>query len=147
MIQLRTDPEGRKYLGGAMSEETARASVQITGELWGAFAIEDRESAEVIGSLSFSRRRGLWEVSYQLRRDSWGQGFAGETIDIALAWFFRATEEDEVSAMTQVSNLRSCRLLERLGSHSTGEFMYRDAVVRRYVFKRSLFEKPRTSAG
>ena len=138
MVQLYTDPVGRMYVGGAMSEAAARATVKDLGGLWGHFAIVDRESTEAIGTLSFSRPHGPWEISYGLRRDFWGRGLAAEAIKIALQWFFNATEEDRVSAVAQVDNVRSCRLLERLGSDFTEEFTYRDAVVRRYVFDRSL---------
>jgi ribosomal-protein-alanine N-acetyltransferase len=134
---LFTDPEGRMYVGGAMSEEAAQAKIQIKGPPWWRyFAIVDRESANGIGSLSFKQKNGQWEISYQLRRDFWGLGLATEAITEGLRWFFSTTEQGEVSAVTQVDNVRSCRLLERLGFDSTEEFTYRDEVVRRYVINR-----------
>jgi len=137
IIQLFTDPEVRKYVGGAMSEETAREAVQLRGELWGHFAIMYCENEEVIGSLSFTRKSDRWEINYELRRNSWGQGLAAEAIVAALQWFFDETDEDEVSAVTQTANIRSCRLLDRLGAHQAGTFMYRNVVpVYRYVFNR-----------
>jgi len=142
IIQLFTDPEVRKYLGGAMSKVAARASVQLTGELWGHFAILDRESNRAIGSLSFARKRGPWEISYQLRRDCWGRGLAAEAIEVALRWFFSSTDEEDVNVVTQSANKRSCRLLERLGAHFTEAFTYRRASVLRYTFHRSLLGRP-----
>jgi len=137
VFHLFTDPEVRKYLGGAKSEAAARDEVaQIKGELWGHFAIVDRATGVMIGSLSFAQKRGPWEISYQLGKESWGQGFAGEAIKAALQWFFAATGETEVSAVTQTANLRSCRLLERLGASAAEQYDYRGAAVVRYVLSR-----------
>ena len=139
IIRLFTDPEVRRYLGGAMSESEARAAVQISGEWWGHFAVLDRERQQAIVSLSFENKHGFWEIAYELQRDFWDRGFATEAIKVALQWFFGATNEDEVSAVTQVANLQSCRLLERLGAHVSTEFTYRGALVRQYTFSRSMF--------
>lgn len=84
IIQLFTDPEVRKYVGGAMTEAVAREMVTLSDELWGHFAILNRKNNEVIGSLSFARKSGPWEISYELRHDYWGRGFAAEAIEAAL---------------------------------------------------------------
>ena len=141
IIGLFTDSEVRKYLGGAMSEETARGSIVLSGELWGHFAILDRETEQAIGSLSFANRHGPWEVNYELRRQCWGRGLAAEAIEAALPWFFSATDEQQVSAVTQTANKRSCRLLEKLGASLTESFEYRGAPVVRYTFQRSQWAK------
>jgi hypothetical protein len=70
IVPLFTNPEGRKYLGGALSESTAQERKQIKGLWWGYFAIEYREHTEAIGTLSFSQKKGPWEIAYQLRRVS-----------------------------------------------------------------------------
>lgn len=136
IIGLFTDAEVRKYVGGAMSLEDARASVILSGEWWGHFAIVDRESKQAIGSVSFSHRNGPWEINYSLRRDSWGHGLASEAAKAALCWFFNETDEKQVSAVTQAANERSCRLLEKMGAKLTDSFMYREVLQRRYVFER-----------
>ena len=142
LIQLFSDPEVRKYVAGAMSEAEACSLVKLTGELWGHFAILDRESKEAIGSLSFAPKRGPWEISYQLRRDYWGRGLAAEAIESALQWFFSSTDQEEVGAVTQSANKRSCRLLERLGAYLSEAFTYKGAPVLRYTFRRSTPRRP-----
>ena len=44
-----------------------------------------------------------------------------------------------MSAVTQVANIRSWRLLERSGAHLVEEFSYRDILLRKYTFARSMF--------
>jgi ribosomal-protein-alanine N-acetyltransferase len=141
IIGLFTDAEVRKYVGGAMSLEDARASVVLSSEWWGHFAILGRESEQAIGSLSFSHRHGPWEINYALQRDSWGHGLASEAIEAALRWFFSETDEQQVSAITQTANARSCRLLEKLGASLTESSAYRGEPVNRYTFQRSQWVK------
>jgi [ribosomal protein S5]-alanine N-acetyltransferase len=138
IIELFTNAEVRKYLGGAMSEEQARIAVQITGELWGHFAIMKRIGDRVIGSLSFTHDHGPWEISYELFSEYWGYGFGTEAIKLALLWFFKNTEEKEVSAVTQIANLRSCRALEKAGAQVVESFQYKGFAVNRYMFKKGI---------
>ena len=132
IIDLVTDDEVRRYLGGAMSREQAEVAIRLDGELWGHFAITELEADKTIGTLSFARKRGPWEISYCLRRDRWGKGLAAEATSAALEWFFAATGEDYVIAVTQTANRRSGRLLERLGAHLEGEFEQHGAPQQRY---------------
>jgi [ribosomal protein S5]-alanine N-acetyltransferase len=136
IIRLFTDPEVRKYLGGPMTEEKAHAMTQITGELWGHFAILKRDDNQVIGSLSFTCEHGPWEISYELFSEYWGCGFGTEAIKLALLWFFKNTKENEVSAVTQIANLGSCRALEKSGAQVVELFQYKGFAVKRYMFKK-----------
>ena len=86
IIKLFTDPEVRKYVGGAMSEAGAREVVQISETWWGHFAILDREHGRAIGSVSFENKLGFWEISYSLQRQFWGRGLATEAISAAILW-------------------------------------------------------------
>lgn len=145
IIDLITDDEGRRYLGRAMSREQAETKVRLDGELWGHFAITELEPTETIGTVSFARKRGPWEVSYCVRRDRWGKGLAAEAVSAAIEWFFAATGEDYLIAVTQTANRRSARLLERLGAHLEGEFEQYGPPQQRYGFTpgaRSATERP-----
>ncbi len=143
IIKSFTNPEVRRYLGGAMSEVEARAVVQISGEWWGHFAVVDRARNQAMGCVSFEKKNASWDLSYHLQPEFWGLGFATEAVKAALQWFFANTTEDEVNAVTQIANIPSCRLLERLGARLTKEFTYhkgdKGAFVRQYTFSRSTF--------
>ena len=55
------------------------------------------------------------EVGWRLGREHWGQGIAREAAEAALDYGFGALGLDEIVAFTAVGNLRSRRLMERLG--------------------------------
>jgi RimJ/RimL family protein N-acetyltransferase len=125
-IALFTSPEVRRFVGGAKTPAEAEAATAVHGEpWWGYFVICDRVSDEVIGTLSFARKTGDWEVSFQLAKAHWGQGLATEALSAALGWFFDGTAEPSVLAFTQQVNERSIRLLERVGGVVTAEVDYK----------------------
>ncbi|GAA0918085.1 hypothetical protein Vau01_105640 [Virgisporangium aurantiacum] len=70
----------------------------------------------MIGSGDLARKRGPWEVSYQLRHAYWGQGLGSEAVSLICVWFFAYTSEDLLVAVTQTANVRSQRLLKRVGA-------------------------------
>jgi RimJ/RimL family protein N-acetyltransferase len=55
------------------------------------------------------------EVGWRLTRPHWGHGYATEGARAALAFAFEDLDRDEVVAMTASLNLRSQRVMERLG--------------------------------
>src|SRR5260221_2910701 len=55
------------------------------------------------------------EVGYRLAFDHWGKGYATEGAKAALAFGFESAGLTEIVAMTAVGNVRSRRVMERLG--------------------------------
>ncbi len=55
------------------------------------------------------------EVGWRLSHDHWGRGYATEGARAALRFAFDALGAPEVVAMTATTNLRSKRVMERLG--------------------------------
>jgi len=55
------------------------------------------------------------EVGWRLARDHWGKGYATEGAHAALAFGFERLKLDEIVSFTPVSNLRSQRVMERIG--------------------------------
>jgi len=49
------------------------------------------------------------------------------------------TDEDEVIAVTQTANTRSCRLLDKLGATFQKSFKYKNTPVKKYGFSRTAF--------
>ena len=72
------------------------------------------------------------EIGWRLPYDQWGRGYATEAAGAALTFAFGELGRDEVVAMTAALNLRSQRVMRRLG-------MTRDA--------RDDFDHPRIAAG
>jgi RimJ/RimL family protein N-acetyltransferase len=98
-----------------------RAIAHIAEHDWGLWAIERQEDGRLIGSA------GLWqipwgppfasavEVGWRLAFDCWGNGYATEAGAAAIAYAFEHLELDEIVSMTVPANLRSRRVMERLG--------------------------------
>jgi [ribosomal protein S5]-alanine N-acetyltransferase len=124
LVDMATDPRVRRYLGGPKDQAAAEADAagKVREAEWGQFVIVDRAAGVVAGSGSVARKRGPWEISYQLRHAFWGRGLAGEAVALVRDWFFTTTGEDLLIATTQQANLASQRLLERLGAVRAGSF-------------------------
>ncbi|MFG1928898.1 GNAT family N-acetyltransferase [Cryptosporangium sp. NPDC048952] len=138
LVALFTDEEVRQFVGGPLGEDDARrrAAQLVADSAWGDLVVEARTDRAVIGSGDLRRKRGPWEISYQFDRAHWGLGLASETLEFLVAWFFAATNEDLLIAVTQDGNQRSARVLERGGALLTDTFQQYGAVQRRYEFRR-----------
>ena len=131
LIALLTDPLVREVLGGPLTEKEARE--RCAGQSsWGWFVIQIAESDDVVGTVTFDRKGGASEISYQLQPDCWGMGLASEAVRAAAEWFFSETRERELRAVTQTRNHRSRSLLERQGWTLTREFLEHDALQAEY---------------
>ena len=87
---------------------------------WG---IADARTDAVIGTTTLydldpdNRRCG---IGYALRYDRWGQGLAREAMETLLAFCFSILPLRRLEADVDPRNLRSCKLLERLGFRPEG---------------------------
>lgn len=139
LIEMATDPQVRRYIGGPIDAATAavRAARKATNPAWGEFIIVNLVTDEVVGSGSLARKRGPWEVSFQLRWQCRGNGFALEAVLLIRDWFFQHTAENLLIATTQKANEACRRLLARAGAAFTGTFEQYQLVQERYEFYRN----------
>lgn len=84
--------------------------------------VPDGESAGA-GLISFNAlnlhdRRG--EIGYTLGREWWGQGYARKAAELVLAFGFDDLGLHRIEATVMTGNMRSRRLLERLGFQEEG---------------------------
>jgi RimJ/RimL family protein N-acetyltransferase len=98
--------------------------LRATGAFAGVFALQD-----VPPNVPFAP---ALEIGWRLVPEMWGSGYATEGARALLAFAFTQLRKDEVVAMTAAINLRSQRVMERLG-------MRRDP--------RDDFDHPRVPAG
>jgi ribosomal-protein-alanine N-acetyltransferase len=138
VIRLHTDAQVRRYLGGPRSRQAVEAALaaQPLGTTWGAFAVVDRVTDELVGSVSLSRERGELELSWLLLPDHWGRGFAEEAVRAVLLWAFAGCDDERIIAVTQSANSSSCRLAERLGMTREATFEEYGAEQVRFVLER-----------
>jgi RimJ/RimL family protein N-acetyltransferase len=136
--EMNADPEVMAHLPAPLSREEsdllARAIRDHFGRHgYGLWAIEVRGQAPFIGFVGLLHRTAAQfpvpfapcvEVSWRLRRDAWGEGYATEAARAAVAHGFETERLDEIVSFTAPGNTRSRRTMERLGMRHdpTGDF-------------------------
>lgn len=101
---------------------------------WGLWALEVRSDGQFIGftGLSVPRFEAHFtpavEIGWRLAVDAWGKGYAAEAARAALDYGFDKVDLDEIVSFTTTTNLRSQRLMRRLGmTHDPADdFMHPD---------------------
>jgi ribosomal-protein-alanine N-acetyltransferase len=134
-VAMNADPVVMEFFPETYSEErTGRFVVRIR-EQWtelgyGLWAVERKDTERFIGYV------GLWpatfpahftpavEVGWRLAADQWGHGYATEGAQAALDYGFNTVGLKEIVSFTSAINVRSWRVMERLGMHRdvSGDF-------------------------
>jgi ribosomal-protein-alanine N-acetyltransferase len=120
LVSLFTDPDARAFLGGPVDVDAAsiKATAWIDSSpgtpVW---AIRRMADSTFLGYVLLSPHHDKTdtEISYALLPDHWGKGYASEALSHALDHAFGVLNLGRVIAETQLRNLRSKRLLERVG--------------------------------
>ena len=88
---------------------------------YGLWALEVRKTGEFIGFTGLALQAfpaeftPAVEVGWRLQQSAWGNGYASEAARVALRIGFDDFALDEIVSMTAVTNLRSQRVMQRLG--------------------------------
>jgi RimJ/RimL family protein N-acetyltransferase len=125
--EMNLDPEVMEHMyPGTLSREQSDASAdrfqaQFAEHGFGFWALE------LPGVTSFAGYVGLYvptyeahftpcvEVGWRLARPHWGRGYATEAATAAMAFGFTELGLEEIVSMTVPANVRSWRVMERLG--------------------------------
>jgi RimJ/RimL family protein N-acetyltransferase len=91
----------------------------------GRWTVVLRETGDVLGYCGFLRWRegkpdSSPELAYGFLRESWGQGYATEAGEAALAWAWETLHPSRVVALTHPANGASQRVLTKLGFIADG---------------------------
>lgn len=119
------DPAVMADLGPVMNSEKADATLarhdSYRHEGLGFNVVERREDGRVIGFCGLKRGNpgspiaGLVEVGWMFAQPYWGQGYAREAAMASLDWAWATLAEQRIVAITAARNLKSQRLMERIG--------------------------------
>jgi RimJ/RimL family protein N-acetyltransferase len=130
---MNADPKVMEYFPGLLSREASdervdRIEAHFSEHGFGLWAVE------IAGVMPFAGFIGLGvvrfeapftpcvEVGWRLAADCWGSGFATEGARAALAFGFENLRLAEIVSFTVPANLRSRRVMEKLGmTHHPGE--------------------------
>jgi ribosomal-protein-alanine N-acetyltransferase len=119
---LNADPEVMEHFPGVMSRDESDAFVDAMEAHWsergyGRWAIEVPGEAELIGfvGLAVPSFMPVDEIGWRLARRFWGRGYATEAARAVLADAFDRLGMKGVVSFTVSANVRSTRVMERLG--------------------------------
>ncbi len=88
------------------------------GALWG---IVNKESGNLIGTLNYVKKEGhRAEITYDLAPTYWGRGLMTEAISSTLPYVFGDMGVQRIETLVHVQNLRSARVLLKLGFRMEG---------------------------
>lgn len=133
--QLNADPEVMRYFPRVLSRDDSdqmAGAIQalIVAKGWGFWAVEVKGGPEFIGFVGLHQPDiGLpfepcTEIGWRLARPYWGQGYATEAANRALAFAFDELTLEEVVSFTSTHNLPSMKVMARLGMQDTGETFF-----------------------
>ncbi|WEO76721.1 GNAT family N-acetyltransferase [Cryobacterium sp. SO2] len=131
--RLTADAEVMRFFPAALDRAqsddlAARADALFDAHGYGLWALERLDTGEFIGFTGLAPMpegipgSGGVEVGWRLAHAAWGRGFATEAATAALRFGFDTLGLTEVNSITAVINIRSRRVMERLGMRPTGEF-------------------------
>jgi RimJ/RimL family protein N-acetyltransferase len=123
-----------RWLTPVMGQVADEAAMRLVLQAWieaqpnmmpprGRWAVERKEDGEVIGGLGIRLLPPYeedLELSWQLRPDSWGNGYASEAGGSLIEWAF-TQEIDELFAVARPNNTRAIGTAKRLGMTWVGE--------------------------
>ncbi len=120
------DPEVMRYLGPPMSREVAEESAArqngfLASHGYCFWAVERKAGGAFLGFCGIKPGPAgtpiadQMEIGWRLARDAWGQGYAREAAEASIVWAWANTGTPEIAAMTNIGNVRSWGLMERLG--------------------------------
>jgi len=125
MYDLNSDPEVIRYAEAAPVRNLQEALEKLeSGPLadyakygYGRFAIEDRETGEVIGfcGIKYIPEIGLPEIGYRLLRSYWGRGLCTEAARACVDYARDDLKIEKLVALIIPENLASIRVAEKLG--------------------------------
>jgi len=106
---------------GESNQMADRIAERFARDGWGLWAVEVTVSGGFAGFVGLNRPRfsarftPAVEVGWRLAQSYWHQGYATEAARAALAFGFEWLELEEIVSFSSKSNLRSQRVMERLG--------------------------------
>jgi RimJ/RimL family protein N-acetyltransferase len=146
---LNADPVVMEHFPSTMTREQSDAFVDfnirtIRERGWGLWAVD--ADGTFIGFVGLNEPRFMpgVEVGWRLARAAWGHGYATEAARAAVAFARDDLRLDEVVSFTATTNLRSQRVMQRLGmTHDPADDFdhprVEDARLRRHVLYRLAF--------
>lgn len=159
---INADPRVMEYFPSTLSRKESddlskRLCTQLEEQGWGLWAVSVPGIANFIGFIGLARPSfdahftPAVEIGWRLAFDYWGKGYATEGAKAVLAFGFDSLNLDEIVSFTAEQNMRSRRIMEKIGMHhsSKDDFdhpkLAEDHPLKRHVLYRMSQQKWRRS--
>jgi RimJ/RimL family protein N-acetyltransferase len=135
------DPEVTRFTTWAPHASVADTLAFVTAcaadapETARTYAVCDRADGGLRGTFNL-RRAMAHHLIYALARRWWGQGLMTEVLTAAVDWTFADPRHFRISAVCDVENVGSARVMEKAG-------LVREGVLRRWLVHPCLSDQPR----
>jgi ribosomal-protein-alanine N-acetyltransferase len=147
LFEICSDAQVMKYLGTGKPYENLEQAREFLRwatayQLENGFcrwAVTLKENKKIIGSCGFARPHGTEEIElgYLLAQNFWGNGFATEAAQACLNYGFGKLGFHEIIAMTDLENVASQKVLEKIGFVQRGIEVFNDEQTLVYLAKNS----------
>lgn len=150
LYAIDSDAEVMRYITGkpATREETQAVIARVKarwvewGFSWWAFI--EQGSNEIVGSgcIQYLGRdtANPLEIGWRLRRDKWRQGYASEAAERMAAFAFETVGADLLTAVCDLDNINSARVMQRLGMTFRGVENWYESEVNTYAMTRNAWQ-------
>ncbi len=157
LLPINGDAEVMRYIGHGQPEtpEQTRAGIARIKGRWATYgfswwAFIERASGEIVGTgciqhLEHDPAQPL-EIGWRLRRDQWGKGLAIEAARAMARFAFDVLGAPRLYAVADPDNVRSTRVMERLGMRSLGIETHYDWPCATYRLERAEYAGDTTPA-
>ncbi len=138
MFLMDTNAAVHKYLGNhpLKTLEEVRKVIQFVRQQYtdlgiGRWAVLEKETNEFVGWTGFKYMQDMvnkhvdhYDFGYRLRQEFWGKGYATESALAALKYGITTLRLKDIYAMTDIDNLASRHVLEKIGFTLVEIFKY-----------------------
>jgi RimJ/RimL family protein N-acetyltransferase len=123
--------------------EQTKEFIQTCLSAWGyesrfPYVITLKENDEIIGMIDPRTEGPKMGIGYVAARDHWGKGYVTEATRAIIGWAFQQSPIYRVYATTDVENVASRRVLEKVGMQCEG-------ILRKYIVHPNISDVPRDS--
>ncbi len=139
---LDSDPIVMNFMGGPRTVKSAREWLEKNighqeRNGFGFGLVFEKETGLFIGRagllyLAYDENQPDIELGYRLHKAFWGKGYATELAKALVNWGFEHLSVNKLVAVINPNNMRSRRVLEKVGMHYEGKSKYYDDEVDRY---------------
>lgn len=155
LFEMDSDPEVHLYIENdpVKSIDQIRHVIEMVQKQYkengiARWAVVDKETKECLGwsGLKYfkeplNNHTDFYELGYRFKKKHWGKGYATESSTAVLNYGFKNLNVDSIYAITHPNNLKSKKVLNKLGFNHIEVFDYEGDLTDWYEIKKNKLDK------